>query len=179
MKNKNIILRIVFTCLLMLTFLIIFYFSGQNGTSSGGLSRSLMEDIVRIFTNNEEDIENAIIIGEPILRKIAHFAIYTSVGIWAMCMMTTYFRNSKKTYDELTIKRIIISTLIGCAYAISDEIHQFFISNRSAKVIDVVLDTIGVANGALIVALIIYTYREIKRKKLERTKEKRLEKLES
>lgn len=171
--KKNIILRILFTCLLLLTFLIIFYFSSQNGTSSGGLSRNLMRSIASVFTNNEEKIENAIIIGEPILRKIAHFAIYTSVGIWTMCMMTTYFEKSKKTYDELTIKRIIISTLIGCAYAISDEIHQFFISNRSAKVIDVVLDTIGVANGALIVALIIYIYKNKHYKNITKNIKKR------
>lgn len=179
--KKNIILRIIFTSLLVATCLMIFYFSSQTGSSSGTLSKDVMRKIAQIFTKNEVKIEQAVLRGEPILRKIAHFSIYSSLGFWAMCMMQTYFKNKEyeirkqisseyknKTikeknkafvvsidFDKIMNKRIWISILIGFLYSISDELHQAFVSNRTGRVIDVVLDTIGVANGALIISIIV------------------------
>lgn len=158
----NIVFRIIFTLLLIFTCITIFDFSKQNGTSSGNLSRKVMENIARIFTNNDEQIATIVLKGEPILRKIAHFYIYTSLGIWAMCMMQTYFKKETKNYDTVMKKRMFISILIGFIYASTDEIHQIFIPNRSAEVRDVFLDTLGVANGVLLIAICVYIFKYYK-----------------
>lgn len=205
-KEKiNIILRIIFTTMLILTCIIIFDFSKQTGGTSGSLSRDVMKFIAEIFTNDAPKIAKIVSRGEPILRKIAHFTVYTSLGVWAMCMMQTYFRKNKKTninnndndndntsdnsddsdednendsnnidnsdvndnienvnyysskaYDKIMKKRMLISVIIGFLYAVSDEIHQSFIPNRSARIIDVFLDTLGVTNGILIVTIIVF-----------------------
>lgn len=223
-KEKiNIALRILFTTMLILTCIMIFDFSKQNGGTSGSLSRDIMKFIAEIFTKDEQKIVKIISKGEPILRKIAHFTVYTSLGVWAMCMMQTYFRKSKKiynnntnniknvnssektknikkinssensnnikkvnsnendnimdansvkddnmndydmeTYDKIMKKRMLISIIIGFLYAISDEIHQSFIPNRSARAIDVFLDTLGATNGVLIIAIIVFIYKHYK-----------------
>ena len=203
-KEKiNIALRILFTTMLILTCIMIFDFSKQNGGTSGSLSRDIMKVIAEIFTKDEQKIVNIISKGEPILRKIAHFTVYTSLGVWAMCMMQTYFRKSKKmyndntnniknvnsnendyimdvnsvkdyddidnmndydmeVYDKIMKKRMLISIIIGFLYAISDEIHQSFIPNRSARAIDVFLDTLGATNGVLIIAIIVFIYKHYK-----------------
>ena len=227
-KEKiNIALRILFTTMLILTCIMIFDFSKQNGGTSWSLSRDIMKVIAEIFTKDEQKIVNIISKGEPILRKIAHFTVYTSLGVWAMCMMQTYFRKSKKmyndntnniknvnssentknikkinssensnniknvnsnendyimdvnsvkdyddidnmndydmeVYDKIMKKRMLISIIIGFLYAISDEIHQSFIPNRSARAIDVFLDTLGATNGVLIIAIIVFIYKHYK-----------------
>ena len=227
-KEKiNIALRILFTTMLILTCIMIFDFSKQNGGTSGSLSRDIMKFIAEIFTKDEQKIVKIISKGEPILRKIAHFTVYTSLGEWAMCMMQTYFRKSKKmynnntnniknvnssentknikkinssgnannmknansnendnimdvnsvkdyddidnmndydmeAYDKIMKKRMLISIIIGFLYAISDEIHQSFIPNRSARAIDVFLDTLGATNGVLIIAIIVFIYKHYK-----------------
>lgn len=203
-KEKiNVALRILFTTMLILTCIMIFDFSKQNGGTSGSLSRDIMKFIAEIFTKDEQKIVKIISKGEPILRKVAHFTVYTSLGVWAMCMMQTYFRKSKKmynnntnnirninsnendnnkdvnsmkyngdtdnlnyydieAYDKIMKKRILISIIIGFLYAISDEIHQSFIPNRSARAIDVFLDTLGVTNGVLIIAIIVFIYKHYK-----------------
>ncbi len=223
-KEKiNIALRILFTTMLILTCIMIFDFSKQNGGTSGSLSRDIMKFIAEIFTKDEQKIVKIISKGEPILRKIAHFTVYTSLGVWAMCMMQTYFRKSKKmynnntnnikninssentknikkvnssenanniknvnsnendnimdansvkddnmndydmeAYDKIMKKRMLISIIIGFLYAISDEIHQSFIPNRSARAIDVFLDTLGATNGVLIIAIIVFIYKHYK-----------------
>lgn len=203
-KEKiNIALRILFTTMLILTCIMIFNFSKQNGGTSGSLSRDIMKFIAEIFTKDEQKIVKIISKGEPILRKIAHFTVYTSLGVWAMCMMQTYFRKSKKmynnntnniknvnsnendnimdansvkdyddidnmnhydmeAYDKIMKKRMLISIIIGFLYAISDEIHQSFIPNRSARAIDIFLDTLGATNGVLIIAIIVFIYKHYK-----------------
>ena len=133
--NKKICLRIVFTILLLITFIIIFLFSNQNGENSSNLSQGFIYNILNKFTNNTLLIEEIIIKIEPIIRKIAHFSIYALVGVWSMCLMETFDVNQKK--------KIGISTLIGFLYSCTDEIHQLFISERSGSVIDVLIDTLG------------------------------------
>jgi len=166
-SKKNLVLRVIFTILFLATCVRIFYFSAQNGDSSGSLSRKVMRDVAQVFTDDETRINQAVETGEPILRKIAHFSVYTLLGIFAMGMMSTYFKNLD--FDKAINKQIVISILLGALYATSDEIHQAFVPNRSGRVIDVVLDTIGVANGTLLVAIVLAIlqkhYKKIKIKK--------------
>lgn len=58
------------------------------------------------------------------------------------------------TYEFSDIKRMIFALLIGMGYAASDEIHQLFIAGRSGQVIDVFIDTIGVAIGICLLMII-------------------------
>ena len=92
---------------------------------------------------------------EHFIRKLAHFSLYTLVGILIMSLMSTY-------KIEL-IKRISISLLTGVLYAISDEVHQFFVPGRGPMAQDVFLDSLGVIFGILIVIGIIRIYKNLKK----------------
>ena len=146
MKKINIIRAILLTMLIE-TFVIIFGFSSQNGETSGSLSRKVTEFIVEanIFNKNltEEQKEIQIQNLHPKIRKLAHFSIYTLVGILLMSLCMTYkIKNSK---------RITISLILGIIYATTDEIHQLFIKGRSGNIIDVLIDTSGVLFGIFII----------------------------
>lgn len=145
--KKNII-RIILLILLIGTFNIIFGFSGQNGEESSGISRKVTQFIVEnIFHSPEETKIQIIEQMEGVVRKLAHFSIYTVVGILLMGLVSTY------NIEEM--KRIYISIVIGIIYATSDEIHQFFIPGRAAKFTDVMIDTMGVALGITLVLLFL------------------------
>ena len=159
-KKKILLLRMIFSILLISTFVLIFIFSSQNGDNSSKTSQGFIYNILRFFTNNNEELKDTIIILEPIIRKIAHFTIYTLVGIWSMSLLETYKLGEKQ--------KIIISLLIGFSYACSDEFHQSFVGERSASIRDVLIDTTGVLFGILltmlIMKLIIHKYVKIKEK---------------
>lgn len=141
MKKKIIIQRVIFTTLLILNFTIIFMFSSENGDKSSGTSRKLVVEISKILNieeSNREEFVNELI---PYARKLAHFSIYMLAGVWEILLFNTY--NMK---DE---KKIIICTLIGMLYAISDEIHQGFSPGRTPKAMDVLIDTEGNLVGIL------------------------------
>ena len=50
---------------------------------------------------------------------------------------------------------LLISFLIGCVYAISDEVHQLLVPGRSGSIQDILLDCGGIILGVLIAAGII------------------------
>lgn len=155
--KKNII-RVILIILLLGTFSIIFGFSSQDGEKSGGLSKKITEIIISKVPKIEEldEIKKEEIMDrmEKVIRKIAHFSIYTVVGILLMSFMSTYQLKEKN--------RMIISTILGILYASFDELHQYFIPGRSAQITDVMIDTLGVLVGICLVSLIV---RIIKREK--------------
>lgn len=158
------ILRIILITLLISTFGIIFNFSNQNGNQSGGLSRKVLEKIVEIIpsTKNlkQEEKDQIVENGQPIIRKLAHFSIYTIVGFLLMAILSTY--NIKLS------KRIINSLIIGIIYASTDEFHQSFIPGRSSEIRDVCIDTLGVILGVIIVIIFLKIYNKNKEKSIDK-----------
>ena len=143
---KKNITRIILAILLLGTFYIIFGFSGQDGEESSGLSRKETEFITdNIFQLSNESKIHRIDQLEYIIRKLAHFSIYTVVGILLMGFVSTY--------EIEKIKKIYISIVVGIIYATSDEIHQAFIPDRSARLTDVIIDTMGIVLGIIIVLI--------------------------
>ena len=145
----NIIRGILITTLIAI-FVTIFGFSNQNSETSAGLSQKVTNFVVEFVPSiknmQEQEKENVVDRIESIVRKIAHYSIYTLVGILLMSLMSTY------KIKELD--RIAISMIIGVIYAATDEIHQAFVPGRGPLVTDVILDSIGVLTGICIVLLV-------------------------
>ena len=61
---KTTIIRVVLIILLVLTFILIFNFSNQNGTTSGGVSRRVSKILIDIFPwtkNLNEETKNDLV----------------------------------------------------------------------------------------------------------------------
>jgi VanZ family protein len=65
------------------------------------------------------------------LRKVAHAAEYAVLGF--LLLRAT--------------GRVDLALGLGIAYAVSDEIHQHFVSGRQGAPLDVAIDAVGVAVG--------------------------------
>lgn len=154
---KRTILRIIIIILLALVFASIFKFSSQDGETSSGLSKKVARKIVNIFPytkNLSEETKNKIVDrSQPIIRKGAHFSIYTSVGILIMTFVSTYKLHLSK--------KLLISIGVGLVYAISDEIHQSFTPGRTPSAIDVGIDTAGVILGIILVLIVISVFKAL------------------
>lgn len=158
--SKINILRAILIILLLCTFYIIFGFSSQDGEESGSTSRKVTQTILeksnRYNRLEEEEKEQVSLRTEKIIRKIAHFSIYTAVGLLLMGLLCTY-----KIKDKW---KVIITIISGILYAISDEFHQSFSPGRTPKITDVYIDTLGVILGVLLTLLIRAIYREFFKK---------------
>ena len=161
--NRNIVLRVIFLILVIINCIVIFYFSNENGEVSSNTSGRIIERIIEILPNSEnlsiqekEELKENL---QFVVRKGAHFSIYTLLGCFLMGFMNTF--------NVKTKRKIILAFLFGLFYAITDEIHQMFSSGRTAKIMDVGIDSLGVIFGILIVSLIIYLINRKKCKQKE------------
>lgn len=150
--------RIIFGILTAITFITIFIFSNQNGEKSGSVSRDFTKKVIEILhidkNLNEIEKENLIENSQFIVRKLAHFTIYTIAGINLYGFINTYKIKNKS--------KIIGVLLVGIIYAISDEIHQMFSGERTPAVMDVFIDSCGVLFG---INMFLITNKIIKNKK--------------
>ena len=148
----------LYLCILILWMGVIFAFSNQNAEVSENVSdgfTSKVVDVVATVKKDESIKENKKEIIEDsrfFVRKTAHFSLYLVLGI-------LIYLNVK---DVKKINPIIISLIFCILYACSDEIHQMFINERTAKVLDILIDTIGSLTGILL----IYLFSSKKRKKV-------------
>lgn len=133
-------MKVVKICFLVLWMALIFSFSNQKDVDSSKISDSFIDrtvvKIYKIFNENiTKEKENEIIekYTYPI-RKFAHYTLYFVLGILSFLVVKDYSINKKL---------IIYSLLICFSYACSDEFHQLFVIGRSARVLDVIIDTFG------------------------------------
>lgn len=151
MKTK--VIRIIFLILWIITFSVIFCLSAQEGEASDGLSKGIVTKFIQIFpkTNELSEASKVELIEKinPVIRKLAHFSIYSITGIFGMAFFSTF--NLK------TCKKIVSVILINISYAILDEYHQSFIIARGPSIKDVGIDGMGILFGIGIVLIIILT----------------------
>ena len=147
--NKTQITRIIFLILSIITALIIFMFSSENGEKSGNTSRNVVKNIIEIIPSTKnlsnEEKENIIENSQLLVRKLAHFSIYAILAFNVIGYIGTYNIENKK--------QIILALIICIIYAISDEIHQNFSEGRACSIIDVGIDTCGSIFGILIMKI--------------------------
>lgn len=71
-----------------------------------------------------------------VLRKLAHLTEYAILGALL----------------HRAVRREPLAVLIGSAYAVTDEVHQAFVSGRNGSPVDWLVDTAGVVAGTLLFA---------------------------
>ena len=87
-----------------------------------------------------------------VIRKCAHFTEYLMLGISLFATMREYWPDKKGA-------GFVLPWGIGTLYAVTDEIHQYFVPGRSCELRDVLIDSCGVAAGVLIISLIVRARR--------------------
>lgn len=135
------------TLILIITWMtLVFYFSNQIADDSSKLSGGITREILNFFHILEgKTLEQQSAI-ETVVRKLAHFSIYTLGGILILLHVNLY---------KIKVnKKVIITWLLGTTYAITDEIHQLFVPGRSGEIRDVCIDSLGVITGILMILII-------------------------
>lgn len=150
MKNKKIIILRIFIIILICVWMkLVFNFSAQNANESSNLSLWVASLLTKDLNFQE--------VLEPYIRKVAHFTEYAIGGGLYLSLFATF-----KIKEE---KQILLASIIGFLYAVSDEFHQLFIEGRSGQIKDVFIDTLGVITGVLGMCAIIKVFIKMKENK--------------
>ena len=156
--NRIQLLFLILTLALMCT---IFCLSNENRNESGQTSSFLTTLAMKIFHSNYKNESPEIQQElwektEFIVRKIAHFTIYSALGF---CASLTVGKRRLFTLKSLGV------IIFGFCYAMSDEIHQSFVPGRSCEFRDMMIDTCGVTCGMVISLALIGIIAHIVRKR--------------
>lgn len=141
---------ILSTVLLIAMIAFIWGNSLTNGEDSGNLSGSIMAWIntfLRLDEAGAEMLHHAI-------RKLAHFTEFACLGL----LLTWQFGMMGEKKGHL----ICMPLLCGMAAACVDETIQVFVPDRGPSLIDVWIDTAGVAAG---IAILLIGHRYIRKTK--------------
>ena len=155
-------LRIPLWIAVVLWMALIFSFSmetaAESSQSSGGFIRALLETFDRDFLSLSSAGQHAAIESlSHFVRKSAHFCIFGMLGLLVTSAVSTYGRSLRKT--------AAVSLAVCALYAVSDEIHQYFVPGRACMLRDMLLDTCGAACGVTAVLLLVFLIRRRRLKK--------------
>ena len=139
----------------------IFYLSAQTGEESAETSGGLMDFVLSLFFKNTLMNEFVSDLVHEFIRSLAHFAEYTLLGLLMY-----------NAVNAFSIKRApVVSVALSFIYALSDEIHQYFVPERSFQLIDLAVDLGGIILGTVIIFLF---FKLINRISLKNKKENAL-----
>ena len=144
--KKNKALAVIFWILCAAVMYIIFMFSSATGEESKEVSENLLSKIIGFIGN---------FISHNTLRKLAHFSEFAALG-FCFTGAIHYTFGKRKFYLPL------IPSFI---YAVSDEVHQYFVPERACRIFDIFVDTCGIVTGIGIFLLLIMIITKITEKR--------------
>jgi len=129
--------------------LFIFGFSSQNAEESSGLSSKAATTIIHfandshiISVNAENEAQFIENLQYPI-RKCAHMTEYMIFTLSVVLALYVWNVRNKWLY--------LVALAVAVIFASTDEFHQLFVSGRSGRILDVLIDSLGASIGLLIV----------------------------
>ncbi len=151
--------RVVFAVLTIACMVTIFLFSGDNADASSHksskITKAAVETLVKDYDEMSPEKQQSVLDkAEHIVRKLAHFSIYTLLGFLA-----SFTVGRRRLFSRKSLGVIVFCFLYAC----SDEIHQLFVPGRSGMFTDVLIDTGGAVTGMLVSMLLMFIIGKIAR----------------
>lgn len=131
-QRDQVKVHLLITILIML---FIFWQSAMPAAVSELESGSIVSRLAE-WLKADEDLVSFIV------RKSAHFTEFLILGL-SLFLTVRDLRKRASFW---------IPWAIGAAYAVSDEVHQYFVPGRSCEVRDMIIDACGVLVGVAILA---------------------------
>ena len=146
LRNKK------FTVIVIAIMAFIFFQSALPADLSSQESGRVVDLIIRLFQGIWPIDRQTMVF---IVRKGAHFTEYTILGGFLVPAVTEWMAVDKTPVPDSVRSIRIISWLVGTLYAVTDEVHQYFVPGRSCELRDIGIDSCGVLAGVLVVSLLM------------------------
>ena len=142
--------RILLWILVLAWMAVIFSFSTENAEESSATSAAVIRRLLAVFDRGFSSLTPAeqferMEAWSFAVRKTAHFTAFAILGLLSSAALSL----------DLSPRRAFpAALLLGALYAVSDEVHQFFVPGRACQLRDVLIDTAGVVTSLLLLFLL-------------------------
>lgn len=163
-KGRRIAVFCVFLVLSVLWMGVIFGFSSNDAEKSTRQSNTVTRLVLGILNPDfdemsQEQQDQLISKYDGIIRKLAHFAAYTALGIFTYAAAGSVSWIPDRLYIPMSVS-VPISVIFSC----TDEFHQTMVDGRAGRISDILIDSSGVVFGTFLcivgLKLVIYKYRK-------------------
>ena len=145
--SKGRKIYIALSAILLIAVLVtIFILSAQNGQESSSTSGWVVELLTAILGS---------VPSESTIRTLAHFCEYAGLGF----IFANFIFSIKNKPAP------IFSVLASSGYAVTDEIHQYFVPDRACQLSDWLVDTCGVVVGVTAFCILVFIVSKIQKTK--------------
>lgn len=156
---KKTVYRAILWLITLCIMVMMFGFSAQDQTQSGGLSAKISVPLTEWIASHREnmDAQSHYQLYQQVdwyVRKAAHFSEYALLGVLLTLLLDAY-----------AIRWPWLSWLGCTVYAATDELHQLYSAGRSARWQDVVIDSCGALTGMTLILLVLFFWRKRKQNK--------------
>ena len=153
-KEKNVnVARMISWILVLLWMSVIFVFSSQDASVSSQSSGVVSDAIIEVIEDTFPDTTISEDTFEFTLRNAAHFFLYFVLGL--LLLHALHF------YQLKWISLIGYSLLIVIVYALTDELHQYYVPGRAFEISDLLIDTFGAMIGIALLSIFYSQRRKI------------------
>ena len=139
--------KIIYLTLTLLMMGVIFWFSAQDGSESEAWSGPIADFVFGILRVFDSSLTNEGC--TYIVRKAAHFNEYALLAFLILQTVRSFSAQGN------LLPKAVGSFCVAAAYAVSDEIHQYFVPGRACQVKDMLIDSSGALFGVLLTVLVI------------------------
>lgn len=165
-KSKlDLILMIIFTVLALAINAYIIYHSCLNGSQSSQASQGVVEvseEVVNTVRPGTVTSENYNAFATFIRKSLGHFGLFVVSGIFSSLSIYYIFKDFKWIKHFLNT---IFALSFGLIVAMTTEIIQLNVPERSGEFTDVLIDYGGYLLGAFLVGLLLFLIIRHQRKK--------------
>ena len=156
MKSKESLKRAVSWLIVTVWMIVIFLLSAQNASQSGKTSGGVVRWLLSLLYGDFADFsplrqQELLHFWHTVVRKGAHFSEYAVLAI--------LIANALRVCGKL---RWFLPVVLSGAYALTDEIHQYFVPGRACSLLDVGIDTCGALFGTALFLLGMFLYQKVR-----------------
>lgn len=124
--------------------------SSQSGNTSGMIVRWFLSLLYRGFGGFSPERQAELLeVWHLVIRKGAHFTEYA--------VLAMLIANALLVCEKL---RWFVPVAVSAAYAVTDEIHQYFVPGRACRLLDVGIDTCGALFGTAVFLLAVHLWKK-------------------
>ena len=132
---------------------VIFLFSAQTGNDSGDTSGTIVRWFLGLIYPGFDafaEVRQAEILEfwHTLIRKGAHFTEYAVLAVLVA--------NAIRPYTLPVRPKWLLPIGFSALYAVTDEIHQYFVPGRACSAVDVGIDTCGAIFGTGVFMLVVF-----------------------
>lgn len=143
---------------------VIFLFSAQTSERSREVSEAVVDRVVsdqQVQSDTDPSDERGP--ERKIDRELLHTVVRKCAHLGEYAVLSMLFAYAFWDSDLPRKAKWLLPPLLSSLYAVTDEVHQYFVPGRACRPVDMAIDACGAVLGICLFAVLAWSWRKIRK----------------